>query len=96
MRRLLVIWIFALSFVLPVALPTAAFQGSVPQEQKKTQTVYITRTGKRYHRDGCRYLAYSKIPVSLEEAKKNRYTPCPSHCGTLCNFLCMAFHPLPG
>ena len=41
----------------------------------KAVTVYITRTGKKYHRASCRYLKYSKIPVSLEKAKQN-YGPC--------------------
>lgn len=39
-------------------------------------TVYITKTGKRYHRDGCRYLADSKIPILLEELDTKKYTPC--------------------
>lgn len=38
-------------------------------------TVYITRTGTKYHRAGCRYLSKSMIPISLEEAKA-RYGPC--------------------
>ena len=38
-------------------------------------TVYVTRTGTKYHRDGCRYLARSKIPMSLKEAAA-RYGPC--------------------
>jgi len=38
-------------------------------------TVYITRTGKKYHRSGCRYLSKSKIPIELTEAIK-RYSPC--------------------
>ena len=37
--------------------------------------VYITRTGAKYHRDGCRYLKSSKIPISLTDAKK-QYSPC--------------------
>jgi len=45
-------------------------------EQPKTQTVYITRTGKKYHRDGCRYLVKSKVPITLKEAKQQGYTPC--------------------
>jgi len=45
-------------------------------EDPKAQTVYITRTGKRYHRDGCRYLASSKIPSTLKDAKARGYTPC--------------------
>ena len=38
-------------------------------------TVYVTRTGKKYHLDGCRYLAKSKIPISLSAAT-SRYGPC--------------------
>ena len=40
-----------------------------------TKTVYITRTGAKYHLGNCRYLKSSKIPISLEKAKQN-YTPC--------------------
>lgn len=45
-------------------------------EQPKEQTVYITRTGKKYHRARCRYLAKSKFPMALSEAKEQGYTPC--------------------
>jgi micrococcal nuclease len=31
-------------------------------------TVYVTRTGAKYHRAGCRYLARSMIPIALSEA----------------------------
>ena len=37
--------------------------------------VYVTRTGAKYHRASCRYLAKSSIPMPLKEAKQ-RYTPC--------------------
>ena len=30
--------------------------------------VYITRTGSKYHRGNCRYLKYSKFPVSKKGA----------------------------
>lgn len=39
-------------------------------------TVYITKTGEKYHRLGCSYLSKSCIPISLTEAKKKGYTPC--------------------
>ena len=39
-------------------------------------TVYITDTGKRYHRSGCRYLHQSSIPIGLKDAKAQGYTPC--------------------
>ena len=42
------------------------------EDAPRTQTVYITRTGAKYHRGSCRYLKYSKIPISLE--KQNRTT----------------------
>ena len=37
--------------------------------------VYVTRTGKKYHREGCTSLRRSKIPISLVEAKQG-YGPC--------------------
>lgn len=37
-------------------------------------TVYVTNTGSKYHRDGCRTLK-SKIPISLDKAKAS-YEPC--------------------
>lgn len=40
------------------------------------QTVYVTRTGEKYHADACRYLSRSKIAVSLKDAVRNGYTPC--------------------
>ncbi|MFA6111975.1 MAG: thermonuclease family protein [Candidatus Latescibacterota bacterium] len=40
-----------------------------------TTAVYVTKTGKRYHLDGCRFLARSKIPMALAQAVA-RYTPC--------------------
>ena len=44
-------------------------------ETPATKTVYITRTGAKYHRGSCRYLKYSKIPITLEKAKRS-YSPC--------------------
>jgi hypothetical protein len=76
MRRLPAFLALVLSLLSPVALPIAAQQKQAVQRSNQTQTVYITRTGKRYHRDGCRYLSMSKIPISLKDAKANGYTPC--------------------
>jgi hypothetical protein len=46
-------------------------QQQAPQEV----IVYVTKTGAKYHRAGCRYLSKSKIPMTLKEAKK-KYGPC--------------------
>lgn len=40
------------------------------------QTVYITKTGTKYHVSSCRYLRESKISVSLSEARDRGYGPC--------------------
>ncbi len=54
------------SAVLPLAATTPP----------SSPTVYITKTGSKYHADGCRSLSQSKIPISLEEAKAKGYGPC--------------------
>jgi hypothetical protein len=40
------------------------------------QTVYITRTGEKYHDGGCRYLRRSCIEISLANAIAQGYEPC--------------------
>lgn len=45
-------------------------------KQKKDYTVYITRTGEKYHRSGCRYLSRSKIKTTKQMAVRNGYSPC--------------------
>lgn len=52
----------------PVVASPSANNGKV--------TVYVTNNGDKYHRDGCRSLAKSKIPISLADAKAAGYTPC--------------------
>ena len=39
-------------------------------------TVYITKTGEKYHKSSCRYLSKSKISISLKDAKEQGLTPC--------------------
>jgi hypothetical protein len=43
---------------------------------KRTTYVYITKTGSKYHRNGCQYLAHSKIRKTLSWAKSHGYKPC--------------------
>lgn len=45
-------------------------------EQQKEVTVYITKTGKKYHRDGCRYLSRSKIKTTKKKAVKSGFGAC--------------------
>ena len=64
---------------------TSAFSAAAATESPGAQadtgngsdpTVYVTKTGKKYHRDGCQYLKKSKIPMSLSEAKSAGLEPC--------------------
>lgn len=48
----------------------------VTEKTDATGTVYITDTGKKYHRGTCRFLQSSKSPLSLKDAKKRGYAPC--------------------
>lgn len=56
--------------------PPAVSKPADTQPEVKEVTVYITKTGEKYHTSGCRYLSKSKIPISLDNAKKQGYTPC--------------------
>jgi hypothetical protein len=38
--------------------------------------VHATRTGKKYHRAGCRFLSKSDIPMARSEAEAKGLTPC--------------------
>ena len=49
---------------------------NVKTKSKSSATVYITKTGTKYHCDGCSYLSKSKIAISKTEAKAKGYTAC--------------------
>lgn len=50
--------------------------GNQQRSQKQTEVVYVTRTGKKYHGPGCRYLAKSKRQITLQEALSRSYEAC--------------------
>ena len=65
----------ASGFSLPV-VPTIRGPPAAEHDSRADNvTVYVTRTGSKYHRSNCRYLRKSKIPTSLKEANQ-RYSPC--------------------
>ena len=49
---------------------------SYTTQTTQSVTVYVTDTGSKYHRSGCRYLYDSSTPISLSKAKAAGYTPC--------------------
>lgn len=46
-----------------------------PDPPAKANDVFVTNTGKKYHREGCKFLSKSKLPINLEDARK-KYEPC--------------------
>jgi micrococcal nuclease len=60
---------YILLFLLFVSAP------SLKSEVPPDVVVYITNTGRMYHRETCSYLSSSKIAISLAEAVKS-YLPC--------------------
>ena len=62
--------LIAFALLVAQAVPVAGAQA------KPNATVYITRTGHKYHRVWCRYLRRSSIPVKLSQVKAQGETPC--------------------
>ena len=63
----------SLTVVAPTPVPQAP---AVSNEAASGDTVYVTATGTKYHRAGCRYLKESSIAMSRSDAIAQGYTPC--------------------
>src|ERR1035437_10999911 len=55
---------------LTVTAANASTHAQAEQTDPAKITVYVTKTGTKYHRESCRYLSKSKIPMSLKDAPK--------------------------
>lgn len=55
---------------------TSATENSAADSSNSETMVYITATGKKYHRAGCRTLKKSDTEVTLDEAKSMGLSPC--------------------
>ena len=80
MLRLLRVVLFLLVSGIAVVSPLPAELQPIAlveaQQDPAKITVYITRTGEKYHRDGCRHLSRSKIATTLKEAVARGYGAC--------------------
>ena len=61
-------------FILAYCIHRRFFHKPAAQKEAE-QTVYVMKTGSKYHSAGCRHLQKSRIPMSLEYAA-TRYGPC--------------------
>ena len=61
-----------------VLTPEETVLETEPEISKATigSTVYVTKSGTKFHRDGCSSLSKSKIPISYEDAVARGFEPC--------------------
>lgn len=60
----------------PNKTTTSPTEAPVRSNSQNEETVYITRTGEKYHQSWCRYLRQSKIAIDLEDAIQRGYDAC--------------------
>ena len=77
-----VMLLFAIA--IPAPQSVAAFPQHASTEERMECTVYVTRTGERYHKGGCTYLRHSRAPMARSEAIRRGYTPCKRCGGSSC------------
>jgi hypothetical protein len=80
-RRLVLGLICVVSFSLigqhhPILLATTPQAQTPPPAPPKTIYVFVTKTGKKYHRGSCQHLAKSSIKLSLTDAQSRGYEAC--------------------
>lgn len=80
----LLVIVLAVALVSPVQSPPFARAEPGVQSEQQECTVYVTQSGNRYHVDDCRFLRYSKIPMTKAGAEARGYTPCRVCGGSNC------------
>ena len=68
--------LLALLLSLSLVLCSACGNGTNTAETVYGETVYVTKTGSKYHSYGCVYLKKSCIEKDLSVAESQGYTPC--------------------
>lgn len=77
MKRLLLLgWFLSCVLLGSGGMPVESPASRINLSQSKETVVYITKTGEKYHKDGCRYLRQSKIKTTKKEAVKKGYGAC--------------------
>lgn len=59
-----------------LTVPIFAQEGPPKSEPVRETIVYVTKTGKSYHRGSCGSLKQSKIEIKLSDAKRRGFAPC--------------------
>lgn len=58
--------------------PTSSFSTPkfILKVQNQDSTIFVTKSGKKYHRNDCDFLRKSKIATTKADAIERGYTPC--------------------
>ncbi len=84
MKRFLVAALLALALFAPSSgSPVPAYAGPT-QVAVRDCPVYVTRTGHKYHRAGCRYLRTGAVAIQRSAAVARGLTPCKVCGGSDC------------
>lgn len=75
-RLLLFAWLLSCVLLGSGGMPVESPANRINLSQNRETVVYITKTGEKYHKDGCRYLRQSKIKTTKKEAVKKGYGAC--------------------
>jgi|GEM_PF-3675082 len=59
----------------PSVQQSAVLLKKLPPAKVNEVIVYVTKTGKKYHREDCGSLSHSSIPMPLDEARQ-KYEAC--------------------
>ncbi len=75
MKKLILFALLGMGLLTSPSVANVAVHAHKKHDTKET-VVYITKTGEKYHRDGCSYLRQSKIQTTKKEAINNGYSAC--------------------
>jgi len=75
MKNLLFLLLFLFSAFTP-SFSIGDFPETIAHVHAVQETVYVTKTGSKYHRSSCHYLKKSKIKTTKSKAKNSGYTAC--------------------
>jgi hypothetical protein len=83
-RRILSLCLVVAALLTIAPLAPAPSLGRVVASETKECTVYVTRTGAKYHRATCSSLRYSRRAMTRSEAIAAGYTACKRCGGSAC------------
>lgn len=75
MKKLVFVLIASLSMLFSPTQATIA-PTKLPIVHQAETVVYVTKTGKKYHKSDCSYLRQSKIKTTLKAAIADGFTAC--------------------